>query len=98
MFYAKFDRPNQTFFIIGTEFNFKIADSGRIDSLGTSYDYLSIMHYSKNAFGYGRATTIITKDPAFQDKIGQRGGFSDIDIKQINLMYCQGGMVHKFYF
>jgi len=75
----------------GTEFNFKIADSGRIDSLGTNYDYLSIMHYSKNAFGYGRATTIITKDPAFQNKIGQRGGFSDIDIKQINLMYCQGG-------
>lgn len=47
------------------------------------------MHYGKTAFGSGRLT-IKTKDPSMQNVIGNRRGFSEIDIKQINLMYCGG--------
>ena len=47
------------------------------------------MHYGRTAFGSGRLT-IRTKDPKFQNVIGNRGGFSEIDKKQINLMYCGG--------
>jgi len=57
-----------------------------IDSLGTPYDYLSMMHYSATAFGDGK-TTIVTKDKAFQDQIGRRFGFSKMDRKQIQQMY-----------
>nr|XP_047127977.1 zinc metalloproteinase nas-4 isoform X2 [Hydra vulgaris] len=61
-----------------------------IDSLGTLYDYYSIMHYGENAFGGGQRT-MTTKDPAMQKVIGTAKGFSAIDIKQINLMYsCPG--------
>ena len=48
------------------------------------------MHYGSNAFGSGKRT-IETKDSNYQRIIGQRGGFSKIDIAQIKLMYC-GGM------
>merc|ERR1711964_702034 len=61
----------------------------QINSLGTPYDFRSMMHYGATAFGRGRMT-IQTVDPQKQGQIGQRGGFSDIDIKQINLMYCSG--------
>jgi len=68
--------------------NFNIASN--IDSLGTKYDYLSMMHYGRNAFGGGRMT-IKTKNSKYQMKIGERrAGFSEIDKKQINLMYCSG--------
>lgn len=54
--------------------------------MGTKYDYSSIMHYSKTAFGNGRIT-IVTKDSSMQDVIGQRNGLSKIDVMQLNLMY-----------
>ncbi|WP_411025243.1 M12 family metallopeptidase, partial [Salmonella sp. s54836] len=47
------------------------------------------MHYGQTAFGGGRMT-IQAIDPNNQRLIGQRSGFSEIDIKQINLMYCGG--------
>ena len=49
------------------------------------------MHYGKTAFGGGRLT-IRTKDPSMQNVIGNRQGFSEIDKKQINLMYCGGNV------
>jgi len=69
-------------------FNFNKQPADKINSMGTPYDYRSMMHYGKTAFGRGR-TTIRTKQSYYQDKIGQRSGFSEIDKKQINLMYCQ---------
>ena len=47
------------------------------------------MHYGKTAFGSGRLT-IKTKNPSMQNVIGNRSGFSQTDIRQINLMYCNG--------
>jgi len=69
----------------GMVFNFNKASN--IDSLGTAYDYSSIMHYGSTAFGSGKMT-IQTKLPNTQHLIGNRDGFSEIDKKQINLMYC----------
>jgi len=73
-------------------FNFNKQPSNNIDSLGTPYDYGSMMHYGSTAFGIGRRQTIRTIDPKAQRLIGQRNGFSQIDIKQLKLMYkCNGG-------
>jgi len=74
-------------------YNFNKFGTDTIDSLGTPYDYSSMMHYGATAFGRGRQT-IQTIDPSKQRLIGQRQGFSQIDIKQLGLMYnkiCQGG-------
>ena len=54
--------------------NFFKAPADEIDSLGTKYDYRSMMHYGKTAFGGGK-TTIETKDKKMADVIGQRDGF-----------------------
>ena len=60
-----------------------------VDSLGTPYDYASVMHYGRTAFGDGKVT-IRTKDCRYGDVIGKRVGLSKIDIRQVNLMYnCQ---------
>ncbi|XP_057291911.1 hatching enzyme 1.2-like [Hydractinia symbiolongicarpus] len=70
-------------------FNFNKQKASNINSLGTPYDFRSMMHYSSGAFGGGRRT-IEAKDRANQNLMGQRNGFSAIDVKQINLMYCGG--------
>ena len=63
-----------------------------VDSLGTPYDFESMMHYGAYAFSKNRRETITTIDRSKQRLIGQRNGFSKIDIQQINLLYsCPGG-------
>ena len=58
--------------------------------MNVPYDYRSMMHYGKTAFGSGRLT-IETLDKSKQNLIGQRGGFSSSDILQMNLLYkCPG--------
>eukprot|EP00559_Dactyliosolen_fragilissimus_P003003 CAMPEP_0184863314 /NCGR_PEP_ID=MMETSP0580-20130426/10503_1 /TAXON_ID=1118495 /ORGANISM="Dactyliosolen fragilissimus" /LENGTH=310 /DNA_ID=CAMNT_0027361579 /DNA_START=8 /DNA_END=936 /DNA_ORIENTATION=- len=60
------------------------------NSLGSPYDFGSVMHYSAYAFAIDRnVKTIITKNG---ESIGQRSGASDTDIEQIRLMYqCSTG-------
>jgi len=75
------------------QYNFNKKSTRDINSLGSPYDYQSMMHYGATAFGNGRQT-IQTIDPSKQRLIGQRNGFSQIDIQQLGLMYnkiCQGG-------
>ena len=75
------------------EYNFRKQSSSNIDSMNVPYDYRSIMHYGGTAFGSGKIT-IQTKDRAMQRVIGNRNGFSDYDIKQMNLLYkCSGTRV-----
>uniref|UniRef100_A0A8C6TUW6 Metalloendopeptidase n=1 Tax=Neogobius melanostomus TaxID=47308 RepID=A0A8C6TUW6_9GOBI len=62
-------------------YNFNKAES---DNLNTPYDYNSIMHYGRTAFGKSGMETII---PLSQADIGQRQGMSKWDIKRINLLY-----------
>jgi len=57
-----------------------------VDSLGTPYDYLSVMHYHQKAFG-GNKITIETLHPKYQKLIGHQRRFSEMDIKQMNLLY-----------
>jgi len=71
------------------QYNFNKQAAADINSLGTTYDYRSMMHYNARAFGNGKIT-IQTSDPKMQNVIGRYRGFSEIDKKQINLMYCDG--------
>merc|ERR1711962_709927 len=70
--------------------NFNKYTTSRIDSRGTPYDYDSMMHYGGKFFSRNGRLTIQTKNSRDQGRIGQRGGFSATDKKQINLMYCGG--------
>lgn len=71
--------------------NFNKYKTDQIDSMGSKYDYQSIMHYGKSYFARRRGSiTIRTLDPKYQDVIGQRKGFSKGDVEQINSMYCNG--------
>ena len=93
---------NELYLHPGHSFNFNKFTTKTIDSLGTPYDYESMMHYGSTAFstGWGRKT-IVTKDPSKQRLIGQRNGFSEIDKKQLGLMYkkeCGGRAIHLIVF
>ncbi|OCT76770.1 hypothetical protein XELAEV_18031973mg [Xenopus laevis] len=71
----------------GWEYSFDMYDDTRIDSLNVPYDYTSLMHYSKTAFQIGTEPTIVTKDPAFNDVIGQGMDFSDYDLEKLSRLY-----------
>ena len=71
------------------DYNFRKQSSSNIDSMNVPYDYESVMHYGKTAFGSGKLT-IQTKDASKQNVIGNRRGFSQYDVKQMNLLYCSG--------
>jgi len=72
----------------GKPMHYNFHKEFQINSRGHKYDYLSVMHYTKTAFGDGDVT-IVTLDPAYQDKIGQRNGLSDGDVEQINGVFCK---------
>ena len=67
----------------GTEFNFR--KESNVDSLGVTYDFNSIMHYSKYAASKNGKATISTKEKDLQ--IGRSPELSPLDIKQTNLLY-----------
>jgi len=72
-------------------FNFQIQRG--INSMGTPYDLASMMHYSSTAFAKRGTRTITTIDRSKQrmiDTYNRISGFSQTDIKQLNLMYCNG--------
>ena len=49
------------FFLSGKEHNFRKYDRSLIDSLGTPYDYRSVMHYSAKAFTKNGLPTLMVK-------------------------------------
>lgn len=69
----------------GTEFNFEKYEHGEIDSLGSPYDTMSVMHYDGYAFTKNRKPTIVDKDNGQAIVAGEK--MSTEDIKQINLLY-----------
>jgi len=71
----------------GFEFNFKKRLSSEVDLQGTKYDLESMMHYGQLAFSKNGQRTIVTRDFKKHLLIGQRRGFSNTDILQLNLMY-----------
>lgn len=70
--------------------NFKTVDENKFfewSNFDTAYDYLSIMHYPKDAFAKpGASLTIEPRDKSYLNKIGARV-LSKGDIKRINNMY-----------
>lgn len=73
-------------YILGHEGNFNKYPTSYIDMLGQPYDYGSIMHYSAYAFAIDRhKMTIEPKQRGVT--IGQRLHLSDIDVKEIKLLY-----------
>uniref|UniRef100_A0A3B3CDF0 Metalloendopeptidase n=1 Tax=Oryzias melastigma TaxID=30732 RepID=A0A3B3CDF0_ORYME len=73
--------------ISGKEHNFDKVGSDVSTTHGTPYDYMSVMHYNKDAFNNGNGSTIITKDPKFQNVIGQRLEMSYYDVQELNRLY-----------
>ncbi|XP_068718113.1 high choriolytic enzyme 2-like [Montipora capricornis] len=67
--------------------NFLKYPRSLIDSLGTPYDYGSVMHYSSRAFSKNGRPTIVAKKPGVT--LGQRQGLSVNDAKEANLLYQQ---------
>ncbi|XP_015747826.1 PREDICTED: zinc metalloproteinase nas-13-like [Acropora digitifera] len=70
--------------------NFKKYDLREIDYLDEVYDTDSIMHYGKTSFSKnGKPTILALGDPS--KPLGQRDGFSQTDIAQLNALYdCAG--------
>uniref|UniRef100_A0A4W3H4C0 Metalloendopeptidase n=1 Tax=Callorhinchus milii TaxID=7868 RepID=A0A4W3H4C0_CALMI len=64
----------------GNEHNFVKM---KTNNMGTPYDYGSIMHYGKYSFSKGGGPTIEPK-PDPRVNIGQRDGFSPLDVLKIN--------------
>ncbi|XP_056872375.1 low choriolytic enzyme-like [Takifugu flavidus] len=68
-------------------YNFNKKDTINLD---TPYDYSSIMHYGRDAFGMNRKETLIPY-PDSSVEIGQRDGMSEIDVLRVNRLYkCHG--------
>ncbi|XP_023287566.1 zinc metalloproteinase nas-13-like [Orussus abietinus] len=66
--------------------NFNAATNQTTQDFGVSYDYDSVMHYSRTAFSKNGLATLVPK-PNPNIQIGQRIGFSPKDISKINKMY-----------
>ncbi|CAJ0583075.1 unnamed protein product, partial [Mesorhabditis spiculigera] len=77
------------YIIRGTIGNFEKRTPQTSDNIGQPYDLGSVMHYGPKAFttDWGQ-NTIATRDPNFQQTIGQREGISFKDAKMINTRYC----------
>ncbi|KAM7383200.1 hypothetical protein PAMP_002871 [Pampus punctatissimus] len=80
------------------EGNFEKVSKEVSSTHGVPYDYMSVMHYGKNAFSNGIGSTIVTKDPKFQDVIGQRLEMSPSDVLELNHLYkCSSTIAFKMY-
>nr|QNH72398.1 toxin candidate TRINITY_DN13930_c0_g1_i1 [Ceriantheomorphe brasiliensis] len=84
----KFVRINNENIKPGMENNFKKYSHGVMDNLGAPYDYDSIMHYPSTAFSKNGKDTMVPLLPGGKH-IGQRKGFSEIDLQQIHDLYCK---------
>ncbi|KAL7645900.1 UNVERIFIED_CONTAM: hypothetical protein RMT77_002797 [Armadillidium vulgare] len=58
-----------------------------METFGISYDYESVMHYHRMTFSKNDKPTIITKNPKYQDKIGNALVLSEKDIMKVKKMY-----------
>lgn len=67
------------------ERNFEKYDNSYVNTLNTSYDYGSVMHYEREAFSTNGLPTI---EPLRSNiTIGQRVSMSPIDIQEVRLFY-----------
>ena len=70
----------------GQAHNFNKYPHGKLDYLGALYDFQSLMHYGSHAFSKnGKRTIKAIKQTNVP--FGQRKGFSETDIQQLNALY-----------
>lgn len=70
------------------QYNFHLTSQAQFTNYDTPYDYHSVMHYDSTGFAIDpRYPTIQTKDPKYQNIIGQKKGVSIADLRRINRMY-----------
>uniref|UniRef100_A0A0N5CCG7 Metalloendopeptidase n=1 Tax=Strongyloides papillosus TaxID=174720 RepID=A0A0N5CCG7_STREA len=69
----------------GLQDQFEKYDLKMIDHLDTNYDYGSVMHYAPTAFSKNGKITIEPRKKGVE--IGQRVGFSPLDLYKINKLY-----------
>lgn len=55
--------------------------------IGEPYDYGSVMHYGFNFFSVDSKRPVIVKLMPGGKQMGQRDGFSDLDLRKINKLY-----------
>lgn len=65
---------------------FNIGSNFWYDDFDTPYDFLSVMHYTRNTFSMNGLDTVIPHNAAFLDVIGQ-DRMSDADVTRLNRMY-----------
>jgi hypothetical protein len=76
-------------FNIATRFNFQKQPKSRVNDLGVSYDYESVMHYGATAFAKSSGLVTI-RSLQGRRRLGQRTGLSTKDKKQVQLLYKCG--------
>ncbi|KAM7421205.1 hypothetical protein PAMA_015386 [Pampus argenteus] len=100
---SRYDRDNYVTIVSeniqsGMEHNFDKVSKEESSTNGVPYDYISVMHYGKDAFSNGNGSTIVTKDPKYQNVIGQRLEVSPSDILELNRLYkCKSTVAFKMY-
>ena len=72
--------------VTGQAHNFNKYSHGKLDYLGAMYDFQSLMHYGSHAFSKNGKRTIKAIKQTSQ-QFGQRKGFSQTDIQQLNALY-----------
>ncbi|EFX86900.1 hypothetical protein DAPPUDRAFT_312315 [Daphnia pulex] len=68
-------------------FEFIKKSAGQVNTLGLPYDYGSVMHYPKVVFAIDRHVPVITALKGNPSELGQRAGFSALDVKKMNKLY-----------
>ncbi len=71
--------------ILGMEHNFDKYNNTQVNTLNTSYDYASVMHYERDAFSSNGRPTIEPLQPNVE--IGQRYNMSTTDIEEVRIFY-----------
>uniref|UniRef100_A0A2C9MA53 Metalloendopeptidase n=1 Tax=Biomphalaria glabrata TaxID=6526 RepID=A0A2C9MA53_BIOGL len=94
-FYHEQNRPDRDLYVDINETNvavirdFYIRNETIIDTMGTPYDFESIMHYGAYDAGKVHRYPVITPKPKYGKtlRLGQRLGLSDIDVMKIQMLY-----------
>ncbi|EPB79100.1 astacin [Ancylostoma ceylanicum] len=90
---ARYDRDNYVSIMSqniqnGYLSQFTKQSRSAMEDYGVGYDYGSVMHYDQFSFSANSRYTIQTIDTNYQQTIGQREGPSFMDVKRVNLAYC----------